>query len=286
MDSAGDVLASPDATAIAGGGAGSGATWSSTLIDLAGEPSGVSCSAAGLCALVDSAGYTLDSDGPTAVPPSWSGGPIDTGQPRPASRAPRGVCAAVDGGGRVLVGLLPAPTAPRRERSPSRAGARPSRPPPIRRTPRWRLHLRIRHSRPPTAAPCPARACTKAALRRTSTPRSGPDGGHHLPLPGHTSPTRGSYSSPTGASRRLPPTSSNPTPRSPAPRRRAAPELPFGCHGERCQRSPTSGCATRPRSPERVPRATWSPARTPPTTSSAASRRAPKKAPGAPPARS
>ncbi len=110
VDAEGDALASPDPAANAGAGAGSGATWTSTLVDLAGEPSAVSCTQAGLCAALDSDGYALATDDPLAAPPSWSATLIDAGQVgRALSCTAAGICAAVDGAGRVLVGSLPAP---------------------------------------------------------------------------------------------------------------------------------------------------------------------------------
>jgi Alpha galactosidase A/Alpha galactosidase C-terminal beta sandwich domain len=116
LDGGGNALASPNAaaTAVSAGAPGSGATWSSTAIDVFGSPAAVSCTGAGPCVAVDGAGYALASENPALVPPAWVASGIDA-QPATAltgvSCAPEGLCAAVDARGRVFTALLPLPAA-------------------------------------------------------------------------------------------------------------------------------------------------------------------------------
>ncbi len=114
VDSAGNALASANVAAAIGSGAspGSGATWSSTGIDVFGAPTALSCAVAGLCVTVDGTGYAFASDNPTAVPPGWVASGIDV----PLAQALKGVscvsegsglCAAVDASGRVFTATFP-----------------------------------------------------------------------------------------------------------------------------------------------------------------------------------
>ncbi len=111
-DTAGDALASANAAASTGAGAGSGATWSATAFDLLGAPDAVSCAATGLCVAVDGTGYAFASDSATAAPPAWLSNAIDI--PREltgVSCTSEGLCAAVDTNGRVFTAETPAPVA-------------------------------------------------------------------------------------------------------------------------------------------------------------------------------
>jgi hypothetical protein len=114
VDKDGSVFASSNAAARIGSGAepGSGATWSSTALDVFGEPGAVSCAAIGLCAIADRAGSALTSDNPTMAPPAWVTSGIDP--PRTLTSVScnsDGLCAAVDASGRVFTAQAPAPLA-------------------------------------------------------------------------------------------------------------------------------------------------------------------------------
>jgi hypothetical protein len=114
VDKHGSVFASSNAAATIGSSTepGSGATWSSTAVDIFGEPGAVSCTAIGLCAIADRMGYALTSDNPIVAPPVWVIGGVDPSNALTSvSCTSEGLCAAVDASGRVLTAEAPAPLA-------------------------------------------------------------------------------------------------------------------------------------------------------------------------------
>jgi hypothetical protein len=105
----GEALATGDPSAGLPGT--STATWSATPVDTQGAPTGVSCTAGGLCVLVDSSGDAYVGDDPATAEPSWRLETIDSsGSLSAVSCESEGLCAAVGAGGKALVTQVPAPT--------------------------------------------------------------------------------------------------------------------------------------------------------------------------------
>jgi hypothetical protein len=72
-------------------------------------PSAVACPSEALCVGADRGGNVLTSTDPTAPAPSWSTGPVDSGQQlNSLACAPGGPCVAVDGEGGMLASAAPA----------------------------------------------------------------------------------------------------------------------------------------------------------------------------------
>ena len=85
-------------------------SWTPAFLEAPGRPAAVSCTAAGLCVSVDSAGGAYVGDDPTAAAPSWTFSSIDTGHELAGvSCVAEGLCAAVDSAAQVLMTRVPPP---------------------------------------------------------------------------------------------------------------------------------------------------------------------------------
>jgi hypothetical protein len=112
VDGDGGVFASANAAATIGAGPGSGATWSSTVLDSVGKPGAISCAAVGLCLAADDAGYVFASDNSTVAPPEWLARNLDsTTALAGVSCTSEGLCAAIDANGRLFTATTPPPQA-------------------------------------------------------------------------------------------------------------------------------------------------------------------------------